>query len=619
MSGSFIFKAGSSLQKDIGTLSYDTSSRSGLYATDYGTRLAGSDDVWWCGPAHKIWQKRPMPPSGQRSAFVSVQLARNEYEAIQVVIHPSKEIKNVTARCSDLTGPDQSRINASFITIDQVVYVPVKIPTDSIGAADNWPDPLPPLTEPVTLEAGINQPFWVTVYAPRGLPGGLYKGSLHFSGDNWKRDIPFQVTVWDFTLSDQTHVKSAFGLSPQFIPLYQNVSGRDFQTVMDKYYTNFAAHRISPYNPIYGSGIHVDWGLDQKKATHLPVTAQQVKIDFTDFDKAMEEAFRNYRMTTFKLNLQGVGSGSSDSYTPGKIGPYIQGSKEYNILFGSYVKQLQHHLAQKGWLDKAYLYWFDEPGEKIHDTIQEMADLIYRYAPGLKWMLTDSITEKLARSVDIWCPVTYKYVHKHALEQQAKGREVWWYICTGPKAPYVGEFIDHPAIEPRLWLWQTWKNNVQGILIWNTNYWTADSAYPNSLQNPWDDPQSWRAGGPRGRKWGNGDGRFFYPPNRDPNNNKKPFITGPVNSLRWELLRDGIEDYEYFWMLQQEVNTFAKMKNLNEQQKIWLTASQDLLKVPDAITSSLVSFSKDPSCLMAHRVKLAEAIVKGKELFKKKR
>lgn len=612
---SFIFDVKPSWQYQPGRPSRNDTLKPALYDTGYGLRLNGSDDVWWCGPVHKIRQKRPVPPVDQKSDFVSVRLARNEYEAVQVVICPSEDIKNVTVSCSDLDGPYQTKINASFVTIDQVVYVPVKIPTDSIGAADSWPDPLPPVVEPVTLKARTNQPFWITVYAPKALPGGLYKGLLHFSGDGWKRDIPLRVNVWDFTLPDQTHVKSAFGLSPQLISRYQNVSGQDLQTVMEKYYLNFAAHRISPYNPVYGSEIRIDWGLDKQKEEQAPLTAQQVKIDFTGFDKAMEKAFREYRITTFKLNLQGTGSGYADSYRQGKIGSYTQGTREYNVLFGSYVKQLQDHLERKGWLDKAYLYWFDEPDEKIHDTIQEMSDIISRYAPGLQWMLTDSITEKLARSVDIWCPVTYKYVHEHALEQQAKGREVWWYICTGPKTPYVGEFIDHPAVEPRLWLWQTWKNNVQGILIWNTNYWTTEAAYPDALQNPWDDPQSWRAGGPPGRKWGNGDGRFFYPPNRDPNNNKEPFISGPVNSLRWELLRDGIEDYEYFWMLQQQVNAHEKMGDLNDRQEVWLATAKNLLKVPDNITSSLVSFAKDPTHLMAHREKLAEAIIAGKKLF----
>ena len=37
----------------------------------------------------------------------------------------------------------------------------------------------------------------------------------------------------------------------------------------------------------------------------------------------------------------------------------------------------------------------------------------------------------------------------------------------------------------RVWLWQSWQNEVQGILIWNTNYWHSSKVYPQGLQNPY--------------------------------------------------------------------------------------------------------------------------------------
>ena len=50
--------------------------------------------------------------------------------------------------------------------------------------------------------------------------------------------------------------------------------------------------------------------------------------------------------------------------------------------------------------------------------------------------------------------------------------------------------------------------------------------------------------------WGNGDGRFIYPPEAAADANPaNPVLDGPVDSIRWEMLRDGIEDYEYFVIL----------------------------------------------------------------------
>jgi len=119
---------------------------------------------------------------------------------------------------------------------------------------------------------------------------------------------------------------------------------------------------------------------------------------------------------------------------------------------------------------------------------------------------------------NIWCPLTPSYDAKVAAERRPAGEEFWWYICTGPKAPYCTLFIDHPGTELRVWLWQTWQRRIDGLLIWQTNYWTSSAAYPDPAapQNPYEDPMGWVSGysTPAGvrQPWGNGDGRFLYPP-----------------------------------------------------------------------------------------------------------
>jgi hypothetical protein len=123
--------------------------------------------------------------------------------------------------------------------------------------------------------------------------------------------------------------------------------------------------------------------------------------------------------------------------------------------------------------------------------------------------------------------------------------------------PMWGCLLTTPGIEMRVWLWQTWKYSVQGILIWETTWWHNPFAYPDRLQNPWDDPMSyvWDASFKPGTRqfWGNGDGRLLYPLRRDPNASDEPIIADPIPSIRWECLRDGAEDYEYFVLLERLV------------------------------------------------------------------
>ncbi|HEX2971420.1 MAG TPA: DUF4091 domain-containing protein, partial [Tepidisphaeraceae bacterium] len=230
-------------------------------------------------------------------------------------------------------------------------------------------------------------------------------------------------------------------------------------------------------------------------------------------------------------------------------------------------------------------------------------------APGLTRMLTEQVEPSLVGGPNLWCPITPEYKHEPAEQRREAGDRFWWYVCTGPKSPYCTLFIDHPATELRVWLWQTWQRKINGILVWQTNYWTSPTAYPDAkhVQNPYEDPMSWTSGygTPKGTKlpWGNGDGRFIYPPERAAGGATGPVLDGPVDSIRWEMLRDGIEDYEYFVMLKKLLDT----KGAKLDERDW-SAMQKLLEVPETVTKDMTIFTKDPATVEARRHELAKAI-----------
>jgi hypothetical protein len=104
--------------------------------------------------------------------------------------------------------------------------------------------------------------------------------------------------------------------------------------------------------------------------------------------------------------------------------------------------------------------------------------------------------------------------------------------------------------------------------------------------------------------WGNGDGRFLYPPNRHPGKDKTKYLTGPVNSIRWEILREGIEDYEYFKLLEKAVGEAGgKAPKAAREAKA-------LLDFPASLFASGQAYTKDPELLLARRAKIAAAIEK---------
>ena len=104
--------------------------------------------------------------------------------------------------------------------------------------------------------------------------------------------------------------------------------------------------------------------------------------------------------------------------------------------------------------------------------------------------------------------------------------------------------------------------------------------------------------------WGNGDGRFLYPLRAAAQPSPTPVLDGPVESFRLEMLRDGIEDYEYFVLLKR---LLAERHNLPLDLR---TDAEALLKVPTSVYSSMTEFTTDPEPMERYREKLARAIEK---------
>ncbi|MEW6237019.1 MAG: glycoside hydrolase domain-containing protein [Candidatus Omnitrophota bacterium] len=559
-----------------------------LYEANYGQTLqdGGVSALWWCPSTYKISVSRPIPRS--KGKEVQFSAAKGEFEPAQVVLRPKQAMKHLRIMAEDLSGPSGARIPAKNISMKQVEYVSISNPSDAWGCVGLWPDPLPLADEPLNLEAGRNYPFWITIQIPRDVPGGIYKGRLHLQADGWEEQVPLRLKVYDFEIPAEFHLRTAFGFSPGLVKRYHHLdAAEELDQTVDLYLQNFRDHRISPYNPTMLHPIRYELRGD-------------FTFDFADFDKAGKRYFDEFGFTGLHLSLVGMGGGTFHSRHKGRIGDYEQGTPEYERLFKQYASTIENHLREKGWLDKAYIYWFDEPDPKDYEFVKEGMERIRHSAPGLKRMLTEQPEKELAGFVDIWCPIIDQYDPVIGQQRQKEGDAFWWYVCTGPKQPYPGLFIDHPAVDMRSWIWMTQKYGVQGCLVWESNYWTSGLAYPEpEIQNPWTDPMSYLTGygHPVGFKghWGNGDGRFIYPP-RSWNDGQKR-ICGPVDSIRWEMLREGIEDYEYFYMISELAKTDRLPPSMNKQ-------AQKLLDIPETIIRSRTEYAKDPAAMLEYRDRL---------------
>jgi len=359
-----------------------------------------------------------------------------------------------------------------------------------------------------------------------------------------------------------------------------------------------------------GKELLEDGGFEPPELPPVELDKLQVKFDFAAWDKAMERAIDHYGFNSFRLGIPGMGGGTFHSRSEPELLGFAEDTPHYKALFTSYCTQIQEHLRARGWLDEAFVYWFDEPDPKDYAFVNNGFAKLKAAAPDINRMLTEQVEPALIGGPNIWCPISNHFDPDLAEQRRRHGEKFWWYVCTGPKSPYCTLFIDHPGTELRVWLWQTWQREIAGILVWQTNYWTSSAAYPDAdhPQNPYEDPMGWTSGysTPAGQKrpWGNGDGRFVYPPVRAADAHPAgPVLEGPVDSIRWEMLRDGIEDYEYFVILKRLLAT--KGDRLSAAQKDRYTA---MLDVPAAVTTTMTAFTTDPAPVEEHRDRLARAI-----------
>jgi hypothetical protein len=338
-------------------------------------------------------------------------------------------------------------------------------------------------------------------------------------------------------------------------------------------------------------------------------TEPEFRYDFSEFDAAMSRYIDEFRFNGFNLVI-----------LPERLGGHERFSPEWTELYKRLMAPILEHLKQKGWLKFAYCYWVDEPSPQQYEDVKRGMAALKEACPGVRRLLTFCFDKApvpvFYDFVDLWVPVMPLLDEERARERQALGEEVWWYVCTGPKAPYPNNFIDHPAITHRIRYWMAAKWNLDGDLYWSMTYWRGKGW---RLRNPYEDGQSET---PEGGYWGNGDGRLLYPPVRQPlPENAEPVIAPPIPSLRLALIAEGIEDFCYLKLLKQLRDRgrerVGRAKFLPSLEKALKQADEALASL-DRLIRSQTDYERDPQKLHAERRKVAEAIERLTEVLGEK-
>ncbi len=448
-----------------------------------------------------------------------------------------------------------------------------------------------------------NQKYTVTVKCYDENKKPIYwslKWNVCEGGKNWKADSLFIDTTGFFTYEDlpdyRPFPENARYASVHLYAVLPDRSGSETGTVW--------------FDDFRFTDLETNENLLPKGDFEQDLNALDLELDFSEFDKAARKYLDELGFTGFRLQISELGRKPfSDLRDKGWFNGFISGTPEYKKLITLYLGGLQDHLEANGWLGKEYIYWIDEPDQEHYEDVRRGMDMIHEAAPKLVRFISENNPGPGIMDVtEIGCPVLYKVDPQRVRDWSKNGRQFWSYLMCWPKEPHVNLFIDSDAINMRMWIWISYVYNLEGIIIWQSNQWnrTSGAAPDHILQNIWEDPMTYKSGygTPYGSapEFGNGDGMLFYPPNRHPNEDDSMYITGPVPSLRLEILREGLDDYDYMIMLEKA------MEDMSSHSKELKNECIDVLNFGKDLFADDTQYVKNPEILMNYRNKMGDLL-----------
>ncbi len=507
--------------------------------------------VWAVPSIHKVRPEDPVQSDNfiwsKKTKTIQIEGARNEHVPFQVVVsapaptaREDKALSGLFVEAGDLTSSSgqipRDRIRLFF---EHVILCYAK--SGKAGDTGFWPDALAPLTNPFSMESEFrtkvkNRAVWIDVVVPADASAGEYTGSILVTWEGKTVDrLTLRLKVYDFVLPDETHLVTYMNISRGWLQsAYEpRLSKGELEQMLQKYYEFIYASRMEPwFNEPLQPGI---------------TEAQDGAIQVS-FNEALYSHYMN-DLRTKRVLLEAE---------PAQLRPdarHALFSEDFNRRSRSYLSQVAGYFQKHGWSKRlVFNSPIDEPNSagQFEET-RRWAGLVHEAAPGIPFLVTKSPVSShpdwgtlsgyannfSIHGNDLNSPAVKKAIR----EEQARGGEITWYISCDQVYPQPNYFIDAPAMDPVMVPWITWKYGMNGILYWALNYWPQ-------TKDPWINPVTYLSGFlcSEGSVL-NGEGSLLYPGERTPRYTGQKAVPGPVSSIRFELLREGIEDYEYLWLL----------------------------------------------------------------------
>jgi hypothetical protein len=550
-----------------------------------------------------------------------LELAGGEWGSAQLVLLPLQgDLSQVRFSCSTLTQEQgSSRLDGRLMRFCEVGFVPYHfilqggkaIPQTRWNGSSRYPGPLQPdpliPRQTFELKQGLIQPIWLTIRIPRSTPAGLYRGHISVSPPApGELKVPLEIEVSGFDLPETlvfpsgvtllTHAISSYYLGRDD---YENCLPPEFYKKFIKLYTDY---KLTP--KLKGATLTKEtWDKrDHTNNLFFPYLKNvqdkegNWKFDFTVFDELI-----SYMRD---LGAPSLCIGYVPSFPP------EQGvSPKFKKLLKDYIPAVSEHLRPQGRLQDAFLHGQDEAGEAMLGQVQEVGQLLREKGQGIPLLLTVDVTkpfiDKLKKFNPIWCPSPGK-VRFNTMYDPRKyiGDDRCWFYYS-----YGIELLFTPALDNRRLFWYARQFRLDGLIAWGGSIWRPNQA-PGWTDGPvvnksmaelmWRDSLNWPDhGGVFWQGWfRDGDSHLVYPAGW----NEEPYA-----SIRLANLRDGIQDWEYFYVLE---TYFKKLRAKNPRSPLIGQAQEALGQINTLVAAGETHSAREVGEILGQvRKNLARTIV----------
>ena len=411
------------------------------------------------------------------------------------------------------------------------------------------------------MKSNEAQPLWLEIDIPYDAVAGDYQGELVVNAGGELFRLPIKVHVWDFEMPRGRHLSVINWASFPGGPFSKRF--KKFSNEYWDFFENFCKFLVRYKQTGVQDSL---WRLIEENGDE----ENGYTYDTSRLERYVEIAFAAGLQ---KVHLHFIGYRTASRIDP----------KSRMIPAGGAFRRLpvlQNLIERKGWQGRILVNVCDEPFLYEEKTYADVVDKAHKLAPDVK--IIEAIESVYLGKLDIYVP-NLDHLHLWFSEYQKlrdKGAELWFYTCNQPIGRYPNRYFDQSLLKVRVLHWLNYLYDIKGYLHWGLNqYADGDNFYSQEAISK---------GLPLG------DRAIVYP-GKD----------GYLGSLRFSAQRDGIQDYEYLWVLEEELR---KLKKTIGEDGFWLDPRQRPLELCKRVMWSFYEYTRDNKTMLETRKAIAREI-----------